>query len=663
MTMEENQKVEKLSFQAETKELLNLMVNSLYTHKEIFLRELISNASDALDKVRFQSLTDRELLGEDKDLKVTIDIQKDQRTLTISDNGIGMTYQEVIDNIGTIARSGTKTFLEQIKETKDLNLIGQFGVGFYSSFMVSKKVTLLTRAAHESEGTRWESAGDGTFTIEKTAKSGRGTQVILHLKDQGEEAPPPEEDFLNQYTIQNLVKKYSNYIQYPVEMEFQTENQPRDKDGKIIPDAKPEIKLDKRVVNSMIPIWKRNKSEITHDEYFQFYKHHFHDWEEFADLIHIDIEGKVTFTALLFIPSKAPLDFYSREYAKGIQLYSNHVFIMNDCRDVLPNHFSFVRGLIDSPDFSLNISREILQHDTQLKVIRKTIEKKVLDALKAMLADKRDKYDAFWKEFGKAIKGGLYMEWQNKEILEDLLLFSSSHDESKLTTLQEYVARMPETQKEIYYAPGKDLESIRRMPQLEIFKEKKIEVLYFADRVDEFLTHNLDQYKEKKLKSVTREDFDLGDLPDSKKEEKTEAEKKDQETKDESPETKALLESIKNFLGNKVKDVKLSKRLKSSPVCLVNSNTGVTFNMEHLMKGVNQITPPASKILEINPNHEIYKTLKSLYEKDKNSPLLKQSSEILYHQAMLIEGYELDNPQEFSKQLTELMISAYKNQA
>ena len=663
MTIEKNQKIEKLSFQAETKELLNLMVNSLYTHKEIFLRELISNASDALDKIRFQSVTNQELLGADKDLKITIAIQKDQRTLSISDNGIGMTYPEVIDNIGTIARSGTKTFLEQIKESKDLNLIGQFGVGFYSCFMVSKKVTLLTRSAHDPAGVRWESQGDGTFTIEKMDKESRGTQVILHLKDPGDEPESPEEDFLNQYTIQNLVKKYSNYIQYPVEMDFRHENQPRDKEGKVIEGAKPETTVERKVVNSITPIWKRNKNEITHDEYVQFYKHHFHDWEEFADLIHIDIEGKVTFTALLFIPSKAPLDFYSRDYDKGIQLYANHVFVMNDYQDVLPNHFRFVRGLIDSPDFSLNISREILQHDTQLKVIRKTIEKRVLDSLKGLLADKREKYEAIWKEFGKAIKGGIYMEYQNKELLEDLLLFNSSRDEAKLTTLQEYVEHTPETQKEIYYAPGKDLESIRRMPQLEIFKEKNIEVLYFADRVDEFITHNLDQYKEKKLKSVTREDFDLGAIPDAQKDDQTEKEQKEKKAEEESPETKELLQSIKNLLGNKVKDVKLSKRLKSSPVCLVNANTGVTFNMEHLLKGVNQITPPASKILEINPNHEIYKTLKSLYQKDKNSPLLKQCSEILFHQALLIEGYELENPLEFSNQLTELMISAYKSQA
>jgi molecular chaperone HtpG len=645
------------AFQAETKELLNLMINSLYTHKEIFLRELISNSSDALDKVHFQSLTDHELLGDDHELKIEIDVNKDNKTLTISDNGIGMTYDEVTENIGIIAKSGTKAFVDKLKEGDDIDLIGKFGVGFYSSFMVAERIEIVTCSAKAEKGVRWESEGDGSYTIEEIETKNRGTKITLYLKEEAMDSANPEEDFSNQYTIQNLIKKYSNYISYPIHMDFYREETPRDKEGKAIEGAESETIIDNKVLNSITPIWKKNKKDITNDDYFQFYKHHFHDWNEFADVIHLNLEGKIEFTALLFIPSKAPSDLYDRDFSKGIQLYSNSVFIMNDCKDLLPEHLRFVRGLVDSPDFSLNISREILQHDAQLKVIGKSLEKKILDSLKKLLKNSRDKYEEIWTEFGKSLKGGIYMEYKNKEKLEDLILFSTSNDESKMTTLNEYIERMPEGQKEIYYAAAKDKDTIKRMPQLEIFKEKNIEVLYFIDKIDEFLTQNLDKYKDLKLQSVTREDFNLDDVIKDDEKGNKDADKKVDEDKGEM--YKDLLEAIKEQLEGKVKEVKISKRLKSSPVCFVNSNSGASFNMEQLLKGVNQVAPQASKILEINPDHTIFSVIEKVYEKKNGKTELKNISEILYNQALLMEGFELENPVEFSNNLCELMTKAY----
>ncbi len=665
-------KKETHSFQAETKELLNLMVNSLYTHREIFLRELISNSSDALDKINFQSLTNSDLLEGDGQFKIVLDIDKDKKTLSVSDNGIGMTYQEVIDNIGTIARSGSKFFLEQIKEKGDVDLIGKFGVGFYSCFMVADKVTLYTRAAGSKEGVRWESRGDGTYTIEKIDRKERGTKIILNLRKDCRETNNPEEDFLNQYTIQNLVKKYSDYIRYPIEMDFYREEYERDKDGKMVEGGKSTTVVDHRVLNSVTPIWERNKKEISQEEYFQFYKHHYHDWNELADVIHVKAEGNVEYTALLFIPSRASSDLYDKNFSRGIQLYSNHVFVMNDCRDLLPDHFRFVRGLVDSPDFSLNISREILQHDTQLKIIGKNLEKKVLESLKGLLKNNRKLYEEMWPEFGKAIKGGIYMKYKNKESLQDLVLFPSSHKEESMTTLKEYVERMAEGQKEIYYATGKDIETISRMPQLEVFREKNVELLYFVDKIDEFLTQNLDEYDGKKLKSITRQDLNLEEIltamgekdkakkPKGKAQTDTGKDTRAEDFKKKEEKYKDLMATIKRHLGEKVAEVRLSRRLKTSPVCMVTTSSGVTFNMEQLLRGVNQPVARAKKILEINPNHKLFTILKKLYQKDKNSADLKNCSEIMFNQASLIEGYELENPVEFSHHLGELMVKAYQ---
>lgn len=649
------------AFQAETKELLNIMINSLYTHREIFLRELISNSSDALDKVNFRSLTEPELLEDDYELKVELAIDKDAKTLTVSDNGIGMTYDEVIQNIGTIAKSGSKAFLDSIKNKDEVELIGKFGVGFYSSFMVAEKVTLTSRVAGTKEGTRWESMGDGTFTIEKMPIEKRGTRIVLHLRKESYETNEPEEDFSNQYTIQNLVKKYSDYIAYPIEMDFVREDPVRDKDGKAI-EGKYETVIDRKTLNSQTPIWERDKKKITKDEYFQFYKHHFHDWNEYADVIHIKAEGNIEYTALLFIPTRPPSNLYEKTYRAGIHLYANHVFVMADCRDLLPDHLRFVRGLVDSPDFSLNISREILQHNEQLKIIGNSLEKRVLKAMAKLLKDERKTYEEVWNEVGKAIKGGIYMSYKNKEPLQDLVMFPSSHKEDGFVTLKEYVGRMPEGQKFIYFASGKDIEAIKRMPQLEIFREKHVEILYFVDKVDEFVTQNLDEYDGKKLMSITRQDLDLDSIIEDEKKEKDKDKKKETKKDDEKKEDKYkdLFDTMKKHLGDKVSEVRLSKRLTTSPVCLVSGSSGMTFNMEQLLRGANQIAPKAAKIMELNEKHAIFSVLRDMYEKDKNSQELKKFSDLLFHQALLIEGYELDNPVEFSNLISDMMVTAYK---
>lgn len=657
---------ETLSFQAETKELLNLMVNSLYTHREIFLRELISNASDALDKINFQSLTQPDILEGDSEFKIFLEVDKDKKTLSVSDNGIGMTRQEVIDNIGTIARSGSKSFLSQVKDKGDIELIGKFGVGFYSSFMAADKVTLFTRAAGSKEAFKWESKGDGQYTLEKVARKERGTTIVLHIRPDCCETGNPEEDFLNPYTLQNLVRKYSDYIRYPIEMDFYHEEPEKDKDGKAVQGGKTTTVVQRKVMNSVIPIWERDKKEITRDEYFQFYKHHYHDWNEFADVIHARAEGNIQYTALLFVPSKAASDLYDKNFSRGIQLYSNHVFVMNDCRDLLPDHFRFVRGLVDSPDFSLNISREILQHDKQLKIIGANLEKKVLESLKNLLKNSRQLYEEMWTEFGKAIKGGIYMKYKNKETLQDLLLFPTSSKDGGLTSLREYVERMSEGQNEIYYATGKDIDTIKRMPQLEVLREKGIELLYFVDKIDEFLTQNLDEYDGKKLKSITRQDLNLEEIIKDKKpvpgegEEKTEKPTEEDDFKKMEEKSRDLLAAIKHLLGEKVVEVRLSRRLKTSPVCLVTTSSGVTFNMEQLLRGVNQPTARARKIMEINPHHRLFSILEKLFTQDRNSPDLKLCSEILFSQASLVEGYELENPVEFSTNIGDLLVKAFQ---
>lgn len=641
-------------FQAETKQLLDLMIHSIYTNKEIFLRELISNASDAIDKIRFEALTNHDLLEGDSEYEILINPDEASNTLTISDNGIGMTYDEVIENIGTIAKSGTKSFLEKLKEKEtstDKELIGQFGVGFYSAFMVSEKVTLITRAPGQAKGVKWQSGGDGTYTIEEIDKAKRGTTIVIALDEDFRSAERPSENFLNRHTIEDLIKKYSDYIRYPIKMTFIKEEKQRDEDGKIIEDSPVTQTAEVRTLNSMTPLWTRNKNEITAEEYNLFYKNLFHDWEEPLELIHSKAEGTVEYTSLLFIPSRAPFDFYSQKSTSGISLYSKQIFIMDNCQDLLPEYLRFVRGLVDSPDFSLNISRELLQHSKQLKLIGKNLEKSVLKTLENILKKDRTKYEKFWKEFGRAIKIGAYTDFQSRDKLKDLLLFSSSHATEGLTTLEDYTTRMSENQKVIYYATGKDRASVERLPQMELLQEKGIEVLYLFDQVDEFTIDALQEYKEKKFQSISRGELNLDDIdsPEAKKD--TEAILKENES---------LIKDIKEQLKGKIADVKISNRLKSSAVCLVSDDNGISLSMEQILSEMNNTMYKASRILELNPNHDVFNVLKDLHEASPDSEAFKDYCDLLYVQAMLIEGLLPEDPISFANKVSNLMAQKGK---
>lgn len=636
-------------FQAETKQLLDLMIHSIYTNKEIFLRELVSNASDAIDKIRFESLTNHDLLEGQSDFEIFIVPDESTHTLTISDNGIGMTYDEVVENIGTIAKSGTKSFLEKLKEKEtatDNELIGQFGVGFYSAFMVSDKVTLITRAPGQAKGVKWQSSGDGTYTIEEVEKETRGTTIIITLNDEFTAADGSKENFLDRYTIENLIKKYSDYIRYPIKMNFIKEEKPKDEEGKVIEDAPATQTVEVRTLNSMTPLWTRNKNEISAEEYHTFYKNLFHDWEDPLKLIHSKAEGTVEYTSLLFIPSRAPFDLYNQKSSSGIRLYSKQIFIMDNCQDLLPEYLRFVKGLVDSPDFSLNISRELLQHSKQLKLIGKNLEKSVLKTLENLLANERPTYEKFWKEFGKALKVGAYTDFQSRDKLKDLLLFSSSHATEELTTLHDYIERMSEHQKVIYYATGKDRASVERLPQMELLKEKGIEVLYLYDQVDEFTIDALQEYKEKKFQSISRGELNLDDIdsPEAKKD--TEAILKENES---------LIKAIKEHLKGKIADVKISNRLKSSAVCLVSDDNGISLSMEQILSEMNNTMYKASRILELNPNHDVFTVLKGLHEATPDSEAFRDYCDLLYVQAMLIEGLLPEDPISFANKVSSLM--------
>lgn len=648
MTQEATAKVTR-EFQAETKQLLDLMIHSIYTHREIFLRELVSNASDAIDKARFESLTNQDLLEGNQNFEIFIIPDENTHTLTISDNGMGMTYDEVIENIGTIAKSGTKAFLEKLKEagsSADTDLIGQFGVGFYSAFMVSQKVTLLTRAPGQTSGVRWESTGDGTYTIEECDKEQRGTTIILTLNPEYYSAEHPEENFLNTYTLESLIKKYSDYIRYPIKMNFVKEEKPRDADGKIIEDAPTVQQTEVRTLNSMTPLWVRNKNEISTDEYNEFYKDLFHDWEAPMEVIHSKVEGVVEYAALLFIPAHAPFDLYHRDFTAGIRLYSRNVFIMDNCKELLPEYLRFVRGLVDSPDFSLNISRELLQHSSQLKKIGKNLEKSILKTLEALLSKDRAKYEEFWKEYGNALKSGVYADYSSRDKLQNLLLFPTSHNADALATLEEYMNRMPETQKVIYYATGKDHSSVERLPQMELLREKGVEVIYLFDRVDEFAIDSLGQYKEKKFQSISRANLNLDEIESAE-------EKK--ETEELAKEKDSLVKAIKEHLKNKVTDVRISRRLKSSAVCLVSDDAGISLSMEQILAEVNKSMFKANRILELNPNHEIFTVLNDLYEKAPDSEAFKDYCDLLYGQALLMEGIAPEDPISFAGKIAKLM--------
>ena len=650
-----------LEFQAETKRLLDLVVNSIYTNKEIFLRELISNASDALDKLHFESLTNQNILEGNESYEIFIVPDPASKTITISDNGIGMTRDEVISNIGTIAKSGTKAFLDKVKESGNVTeeMIGQFGVGFYSAFIVADKVTLITRRAGEQTASKWESDGTGEFTIEDCDKESRGTTITLHLKDEFTGSDGSEKNFTDVDTIERLVKKYSDYIRYPIKMNFEIEKVRDDQagdqsDGQVEnpsdnqSDEKTVEKTIKvRTVNSMTPLWTKNKNDITSDEYNEFFKHQFHEWEPPLEIMHTKAEGTIEYTALICIPKRAAYDLYYSTYEPGLQLYSRHVFIMDKCKDFLPDHLRFVKGLVDSPDLPLNISRELLQQSREMKKIGQTLEKNILKQLSRMLADDRTKYEEFWEQYGKALKIGVYNDIYSGKVgddLKDLLIFKTSKDK-KYATLAEYFGRMKADQSKIYYAVGKDEAAIEQLPQMEILRDRGLEVIYLLDPVDEFALSTLRQYDGKEFQSIAREDFELDDDESKAAKQKTEELSKSNET---------LLNDVKEVLKGKVDDVKLTSRLKSGAVCLATGSFGPSLSMEKVFDAMNNPMFKAVKILELNPNHAIFERLKALDE-NKDSDEFKTFCELLYAQALLIEGVMPDDPAALANKIAQLM--------
>ncbi len=629
-------------FKAESKRLLEMMINSIYTHKEIFLRELISNASDAIDKLYFKSLTDTSIGLNKDDFEINIEVDKEKRILTISDNGIGMTKDELENNLGTIAKSGSLAFKNDNNLDGDVDIIGQFGVGFYSAFMVAKKVTVVSKAYGEDKAHIWKSSGVSGYTIDEYDSDMKaGTVITLEIKENTDEENYDE--FLEQYRIQSLVKKYSDYIRFPIKMEMERTEYPEKKEGE---DKEPEPITVKEIVtlNSMVPIWKKNKSELKDEDYNSFYTDKFADYEAPITHIHSKNEGIATYDALLFIPSKAPFDYYTKNYKKGLQLYSSGVMIMDCCEDLLPDYFNFVKGLVDSQDLSLNISREMLQHDRQVKIIAKNIEKSIKNELSKMLKNKREDYEKFFKAFGLNLKFGIYQSYgMAKDTLQDLLLFKSSF-EGKMVTLDEYVSRMKDDQKYIYYACGESEARIDMLPQTEAVKDKGYEILYFTDDVDEFTIKMIMNYKEKEFKSISASDLDL-----TTDEEKEEVKKKTEDSK-------GMFDYMKEALGDKVSEVRLSSKLKTHPVCL-SSDGQVSIEMEKVLNsmpqnGDNKVK--SEKALEINASHPIYDKLTSLYDSDKDK--LKIYAELLYNQALLIEGMSIENPLEFSNQICDLMV-------
>lgn len=622
-------------FKAESKRLLDMMINSIYTHKEIFLREIISNASDAIDKLYFKSLTDTSVGIKKSDFAINIAIDKENRTLTVSDNGIGMTEEDLENNLGTIANSGSFAFKKDNDLGDDVDIIGQFGVGFYSTFMVAKEVTVVTKAFGSDQAYKWTSDGVEGYTIEECDKpDGVGTTITLKLKDDTDDEK--YSTYLDQYQIQSLVKKYSDYIRFPIRMEV--EHTHYNEEGK-----EPEVHKAIETLNSMTPIWKKNKSELKDEDYNNFYMEKFGDYEPPVAHIHSKNEGVATYDALLYIPARAPFDYYSKDYEKGLQLYSSGVMIMEKCADLLPDWFSFVKGVVDSEDLSLNISRELLQQDRQLKIIAKNLEKSIKNELAKLLKNDREKYEKFYSVFGLQYKFGIYQSYgAANETLKDLLMFPSSFD-GKNVTLKEYVSRMKEDQKEIYYACGETKERIEMLPQLEKIKDKGYEVLYFTQDVDEFAIKVMINYDGKPFKSISDADLDL-----DTEEEKEEAKKLDEENKD-------MFAFMQEAIADKVKTVRLSKKLKTHPVCL-SSDGSITIEMEKVLNAMPQNDGnkvKAEKALEINPNHPIFEKLKDLYANDKDK--LKDYAKLLYDQALLIEGMSIDNPVEFANLVCELM--------
>ena len=625
--------MKKRQFKTESKRVLDLMINSIYTNKEIFLRELISNASDAIDKLYYLSLTNKSIKVNKDDLFIKVDYNKDKRTITITDNGTGMTEEELENNLGVIAESGSLKFKEENKEQNDVNIIGQFGVGFYSAFMVSDKVTVESKSYKEDKATIWESTGVDGYTLSPSDKKENGTIITLHLKEDTEDYNYSE--LLSEYKLRSIIKKYSDYISYPIKMEVENSRKKEDSD---------EYETYKEVttINSMIPLWKKNKKDINNEEYNNFYSDKFFDYKEPLKVIHFNIEGNVNFTAMLYIPSHAPYDYYSKEYEKGLQLYTNGVLIMDKCSDLLPDYFSFVRGVVDTEDIPLNISRETLQENKNIKLIAKSIETKIKKELLELLKDDRSKYEEFYKAFGTGLKFGIYNDYGiNKDKLEDLIMFYSSK-EKKLITLDEYVQKLNEDNKNIYYCSGETIDKIDMLPQVENIKDKH-EVLYLTDYVDEFAIMALREYKGKTFVNVANESTDLST------EEEKEKIKKENET------NKSMLDEMKDILEGSVTEVKLTNKLKSHPVCLTTTGE-ISTSMEKVINAMpTDEKIKASEVLEINANHKIADKLKELYEKDKEE--FKKYTKVIYYEARLIEGLPIDNPTEMSNLICDIMAN------
>ncbi|MDT0146080.1 molecular chaperone HtpG [Priestia aryabhattai] len=623
----------KKEFKAESKRLLEMMINSIYSQKEVFLRELLSNSSDAIDKIYYKALTDDSLRFNKESYYIKVTPDKTNRTLTITDTGIGMTQEELESSLGTIARSGSLAFKNE-NETKDGHtIIGQFGVGFYAAFMVADVVTVISKALGSDEAYKWESTGADGYTIEPCDKETVGTQIILKIKENTEDETYDE--YLEEYRLKEIIKKYSDFIRYPIKMDI-TEKRPKEGSDNELEDC-----TEEQVINSMVPIWKKNKNELTSEDYEQFYSEKRYGFDKPLTHLHINVDGTIRYNAILFIPENSPFDYYSKEFEKGLELYSNGVLIMNKCADLLPDYFSFVKGMVDSEDLSLNISREILQQDRQLQLIAKNIGKKIKNELKSLLKNEREKYEKFYESFGRQLKYGVYSDFgSNKDVLKDLLLFYSS-TEKKLVTLNEYVSRMPEDQKYIYYASGESYDRIEKLPQAELVADKGYEILYFTEDIDEFAIKMLMTYEEKEFKSVSSSDLGI----EAEEEQLNESEEK---------ENKELFDYMKKALAGKVGDVRASKRLKTHPVCL-SADGEVTIEMEKILSAMpdNQHVK-AEKVLEINVNHDVFASLKDAFENDKEK--LDLYTNLLYNQALLIEGLSISDPVEFTNDICKIMI-------
>lgn len=639
-------------FQAETRELLNLMIHAIYSNKDIFLRELISNASDALDKLQFESLTNPDL-PKPEDPHIFLAVDPKARTLSIEDNGIGMSYDEVVRLIGTIAKSGAREFREALQERESQNgavspeLIGQFGVGFYSTFMVADRVILETRKAGEERGTRWESEGDGSYTIEAVDRPSHGTRITLHLKK--EDSEDGLHDYAGEWTLKEIVKKYSDFVGYPIRMDVSHTEYERDTEGKII-EGSGKTSLKRETLNSMKAIWTRPENEVQPEEYQEFYRHLSHDWHEPLAWFRMKMEGTFEAQALLFIPEKAPHDLFHREGRRGIHLYVKRVFIMDDCKELMPDYLRFVRGVADSEDLSLNISREILQQNRQIRAMRKRLIKKTLGMLEEMNAGEPEKYLRFWGEFGRVMKEGIFEDHENQETLLNLARFASTHSADGLTTLKDYVSRMKPGQNAIYFMTGEDRRTIENSPHMEAFLEKNYEVLLLTDAVDEVWTQNVDRYGEHAFQSIGKGTVSLGTDAEKEETEKALAEK--------GKEYQSLLESMQGRLDEFVKEVRLSSRLTSSPSCLVSAPGDLSPQMEQMLRAMNQPVPPGKRILEINADHPLMRRLQTLFSENRNDPALGDYAYLLYGQALMAEGGMLPDPTRFGKLMVDLMVKA-----